>query len=49
MFFLCDNSSSVSSENIKNIITKSSIGEFKFKSYVQDDTNGWRVQNIIND
>jgi len=49
LFFLSDNSSSVSSENIKNIITKSSIGEFKFESYVQDDTNGWRVQTIIND
>ena len=43
LFFLYDRSTAIPSNNIKNIIAKSSLGSFKFESYIQDDNNSWQV------
>lgn len=48
LFFLYDHSTSASSKNIKDIISKSSLHDFRFESYVQDDNNSWQIQNDIN-
>ena len=48
LFFLYDHSTSASSKNIKDIISKSSLQDFRFESYVQDDNNSWQIQNDIN-
>lgn len=44
LFFLYDQHSATSDETIKNIITTSSLGEFSFESYIQDN-NVWKIQN----
>lgn len=43
LFFLYDRSTAIPSNNIKNIIAKSSLDSFKFESYIQDDNNSWQV------
>ena len=43
LFLLYDRSTAIPSNNIKNIIAKSSLGSFKFESYIQDDNNSWQV------
>lgn len=48
LFFIYDDSVSLSGKSIKNIIIKSSIVDGKFESYVQSDNNSWQAENINN-
>ena len=45
LFFLHDNISSLSNQNINNIIIKSPLLDFRLDFYVQADNNTWYVQN----
>lgn len=47
LFFLHDNSSLVSSQDINSLITRSSICNFRFNSYLQASDNSWEIQNIV--
>lgn len=48
LFFLYDHTTSISSKNINNIISKSSIRDLRFESYVQTADNSWQIQDDIN-
>lgn len=43
LFFVYAQDGDVSDGAIKNILTTSSLGEFKFESYMQGEDNSWRV------
>jgi DNA polymerase-3 subunit chi len=47
LFFLHDNISSLSNQNINNIIIKSPLLDFRLDFYVQADNNTWYVQNNV--
>ena len=49
LFLLYDHATSASNENIKDIISKSSLHDLRFESYVQADDNSWQIQSDIND
>jgi DNA polymerase-3 subunit chi len=48
LIFLYDHSSLISSQDIKNIINKSSIDKFNFESYLQDENNSWGIEKSNN-
>ena len=47
LFFLHDNISSLSNQNINNIIIKSPLLDFRLDFYVQADNNTWYIQNNV--
>jgi len=47
LFFLHDHISSLSNQNINNIIIKSPLLDFRVDFYVQADNNTWYVQNNV--
>ena len=47
LFFLHDHISSLSNQNINNIIIKSPLLDFRLDFYVQADNNTWYIRNNV--